>query len=85
MLLESAGVPVPNGRSVSDAEDAWAAARELGGPVVVGPRDGNQGKGVAVNLSSREEIMAAYAVAVEFRDDVMVERYLPGPRLPRCW
>ena len=78
MLLESAGVPVPNGRSVSDAEDAWAAACELGGPVVVKPRDGNQGKGVAVNLSSREEIMAAYAVAVEFRDDVMVERYLPG-------
>ena len=46
--------------------------------MVVKPRDGNQGKGVAVNIATREEVMAAYAVAVEFRDDVMVERYLPG-------
>ncbi|HJW02819.1 MAG TPA: cyanophycin synthetase [Azospira sp.] len=77
-LLRSAGVPVPIGRSVTDAEDAWVAAQEVGVPVVVKPRDGNQGKGVAVNLRTKEEVLAAYAVASEFRDDVMVERYLPG-------
>jgi cyanophycin synthetase len=78
MLLHAAGVPVPLGRSVKDAEDAWKAAQELGGRVVVKPRDGNQGKGVAVNIASREEVMAAYQVAASYRDDVMVERYLPG-------
>jgi cyanophycin synthetase len=30
-LLRAAGVPVPLGRSVTDADDAWLAAREIGG------------------------------------------------------
>ena len=44
-LLHAAGVPVPKGRPVDDVVDAWAAACEIGLPVVVKPRDGNQGKG----------------------------------------
>ena len=77
-LLDAAGVPVPKGRPVSDAEDAWAAACELGGPVVVKPRDGNQGRGVAANIESREQVIAAYAAAREISNDIMVEQYLPG-------
>ena len=77
-LLEAAGVPVPKGRPVSDAEDAWTAARELGGPVVIKPRDGQQGKGVAANIESREDVQAAYEVAHEVSPNVMVERYLSG-------
>jgi len=77
-LLRAAGVPVPEGRPVFSAEDAWAAAQEVGVPVVVKPLDGNQGKGVTVNLREREEIMRAYEVANGFRDEVLVERFLPG-------
>ena len=77
-LLEAAGVPVPNGRPVSDLEDAWAAMCEIGQPVVVKPRDGNQGKGVTVNIETREHLEAAYAAAAEISDDVMVERFIPG-------
>lgn len=77
-LLQAAGVPVPIGRPVVDAEDAWAAAQEIGLPVVIKPRDGNQGKGVAVNLKTQEEVIAGFNNALEFRDDIMVERYLPG-------
>jgi cyanophycin synthetase len=77
-LLEIAGVPVPRGRPVADAEDAWVAALEIGGPVVVKPRDGNQGKGVAANIESRERILAAYASAREISSGVLVEQYLPG-------
>jgi len=77
-LLDAAGVPVPLGRSVRDAEDAWAAACEIGLPVVVKPKDGNQGKGVTVNITSREQLLAAYHVATSFRDGILVERYLPG-------
>jgi len=77
-LLHAAGVPVPLGRPVSSAADAWAAAQALGGPVVVKPQDGNQGKGVTVNVSTREQVEAAYENAHQYRDDVLVERYLPG-------
>ncbi|MFC5513820.1 cyanophycin synthetase [Massilia jejuensis] len=77
-LLDAAGVPVPLGRVVADPDDAWAAAQEIGLPVVVKPKDGNQGKGVTVNITTKEQITAGFHSAAEFRDDVLVERYLPG-------
>lgn len=77
-LLQAAGVPVPAGRSVSDADDAWAAAFEIGLPVVVKPRDGNQGKGVTVNIVARDHLDIAYAAATEISTEVMVERFIPG-------
>jgi len=78
MLLDAAGIPVAMGRPVANAEDAWIAAREIGGAVVVKPRDGNQGKGVGVNLTSREQVQAAYALAAEISSEVLVERFIPG-------
>ena len=77
-LLHSAGVPVPLGRPVKSEEDAWAAAQELGGPVVVKPLDGNQGKGVTVNVETREQVIAGYRNARHYREEILVERYLPG-------
>ncbi|MBW8897936.1 MAG: cyanophycin synthetase, partial [Massilia sp.] len=77
-LLEAAGVPVPSGRVVSDPDDAWAAAQEIGMPVVIKPKDGNQGKGVTVNVTTRAALDAGFAAASEFRDDILVERYVPG-------
>jgi cyanophycin synthetase len=77
-LLHAAGVAVPTGRPVEDEDDAWAAALEIGLPVVVKPQDGNQGKGISVNLTSEEQVRRAYQVAVSFFDDIMVEKYLPG-------
>ena len=77
-LLSAAGVPVPAGRAVKDPEDAWAAALEIGLPVVVKPNDGNQGKGVTVNITTRDHLLKAYAVATEFRHDILVEKYMPG-------
>ncbi|CDG84286.1 cyanophycin synthetase [Janthinobacterium agaricidamnosum NBRC 102515 = DSM 9628] len=77
-LLDAAGVPVPMGRVVSDPDDAWAAANEIGLPVVIKPKDGNQGKGVTVNITTRDQLTAGFHAASEFRDDILVERYLPG-------
>lgn len=77
-LLHAAGVSVPAGRPVTNEDDAWMAAQEIGLPVVVKPQDGNQGKGISVNLSSEEQVRRAYRVAIEFRDDILVEKYLPG-------
>lgn len=78
VLLSAAGVPVPDGRSVSTAEDAWKTAQEIDAPVVIKPRDGNQGKGVAVNMKTEDEVKTAFAAAYEICEDVVVERYLPG-------
>ena len=83
-LLDAAGVPVPNGREVFDIEDAWAAVIEITGssetivPVVVKPKDGNQGKGVTVNINTREQLNIAYAAAAERSPEVLVERFIPG-------
>ncbi|MDQ8022776.1 MAG: cyanophycin synthetase, partial [Moraxellaceae bacterium] len=77
-LLLAAGVPVPNGRPADNLEDAWAAMQEIGGAVVVKPQDGNQGKGVTVNITSREQLERAYAAAAEISSEVLVERFLPG-------
>jgi cyanophycin synthetase len=77
-LLQAVGVPVPQGRPVSDAEDAWKEAEELGPPVVVKPQFGNHGRGVAVNLTTREQVVRAYAEAREHGEGVVVERYVPG-------
>ena len=77
-LLDAAGVPVPLGRTVQNAEDAWVAALEVGLPVVVKPKDGNQGKGVTVNITSHEQLLGAYKIAEEYGSDVLVERFLPG-------
>ena len=77
-LLQAAGVPVPCGRPVDNAADAWAAACEIGVPVVVKPQDGNQGKGVTVNLTTREQVETAYETAFRISDEVLVERYLTG-------
>ncbi|HEY0984046.1 cyanophycin synthetase [Schlesneria sp. T3-172] len=77
-LLDAVGVPVPKGRPVSSAEDAWAAAQEIGLPVVIKPQDGNQGRGVACNLNSREQVVAAYASALEEGDEIICEKFAHG-------
>ncbi|MBY4598561.1 cyanophycin synthetase [Ottowia caeni] len=76
-LLHAAGVPVPMGRPVSNLEDGWSAALELGLPVVVKPQDGNQGKGVTVGVADRKHFEIAYEAAANY-GGVMVESFLPG-------
>ncbi|MGT2505626.1 cyanophycin synthetase [Cupriavidus basilensis] len=77
-LLESCGVPVPEGRLVESAADAWDAAEDIGLPVVVKPYDGNHGRGVFTNLTTREEVETAYGVAIDEGSGVIVERFVPG-------
>jgi cyanophycin synthetase len=77
-LLRAVGVPVPEGRPVESAEEAWAAAQEIGVPVVVKPRKGNQGRGVSVRLTTREAVMSAFEIAVTHDGEVMVERQVEG-------
>ncbi len=77
-LLQSCGVPVPEGRIVSSPQDAWDAAQDIGIPVVVKPSDGNHGRGVSTDLKTRDEIEAAYRLADAEGSEVIVERFIPG-------
>lgn len=77
-LLQSCGVPIPEGRVVHSPEEAWEAAQDIGLPVVVKPSDGNHGRGVTLDLHERESIEAAFHVAQPEGSEVMVERYIPG-------
>src|SRR5690606_22012581 len=77
-LLQSCGVPVPEGRLVTSAEDAWEAACEIGVPVVVKPYDGNHGRGVFTNVMTREEVESAWQIAIEEGSGVIVERFVQG-------
>ena len=76
-LLHAAGVPVPLGKPVESMEEAWEVAQKVGLPVVLKPQDGNQGKGVTVNITDRAQLEEAYRNAAE-HGTVMVERFLPG-------
>jgi cyanophycin synthetase len=76
-LLHAAGVPVPLGQPVNSIEEAWEVALKVGLPVVVKPQDGNQGKGVTVNITDRAQLEEAYRNAADY-GTVMVERFLPG-------
>ena len=77
-LLATAGVPVPQGFEVTSPEEAWRAAGKIGLPVVIKPKNGNQGKGVTVNITTHEQLLAAYAAAAEYDDEILVERFMPG-------
>ena len=77
-LLASCGVPVPEGEIVSSATEAWEAAQDIGLPVVVKPSDANHGRGVSLDLNTREQVEAAFAIAEPEGSDVMVERYVRG-------
>jgi cyanophycin synthetase len=79
-LLQSCGVPVPEGSLVRSAAEAWEEAQDIGLPVVVKPYDGNHGRGVSLNLMTQTDVEAAYHLASRKGDSesVLVERYVTG-------
>ncbi len=77
-LLGEASIPVPHGTVVRSAEEAVSALGELSPPLVVKPLDGNQGKGVSMELRTEEDIRRAFETASRFCDQVLVEEQLMG-------
>ena len=77
-LLAACGVPVPDGRVVASADEAWEAAQDIGLPVTVKPSDGNHARGVTLELSEEATVRAAFALAEPEGSEVIVERFIPG-------
>ncbi|HHW49129.1 MAG TPA: cyanophycin synthetase [Clostridiaceae bacterium] len=77
-ILMDNDIPVPYGDIAYTEQSAIALAEYIGYPVVVKPYDGNQGKGVALNLSTREQVREAFTEAIKFSKAVIVEKYIKG-------
>ena len=77
-LLGEHRIPVPFGRVVYSEISAVMAARQIGMPVVVKPMDGNQGKGVFLNLKTDGQIRDAFREASRYSGGILVEQFVAG-------
>jgi cyanophycin synthetase len=77
-MLASCGVPVPEGRVVESADQAWEAALDIGLPVVIKPTDANHGRGVSLDLTQEADVRAAFDVAEPEGSEVIVEKFIKG-------
>jgi cyanophycin synthetase len=77
-LLAAAGIPVPDGIVAWSAEEAAAAAEEIGGLVVVKPLGGSHGAHVTIGVRTAVQAAAAYTKATAVGAAVLVEAMLPG-------
>jgi GNAT-family acetyltransferase (TIGR03103 family) len=79
-LVEAAGVRVPDEIEASDMS-AVGAMLEKHGSLVVKPARGEQGRGVAVDLDSLEDVERALEAARQHSDRVLVESFHRGEDL----
>lgn len=79
-LLARAGLSVPGQQNAAGAA-ANAAFLAEHGAVVVKPVEGEQGKGISVNLTTSEEVERAIARARQICDSVILEQYCAGQDL----
>jgi cyanophycin synthetase len=77
-ILREAGLPVPLNRLAGDLKAALSAADELGYPVVVKPVDRDQGIGVAVGLTTPDEVRKAFSMAKRHSEHILVEKHVEG-------
>lgn len=77
-LLTQCGIPVPEGRQVKNADEAWEAAQDIGLPVVVKPLDGNRGWGVSLDVGTEAGVRNAWAAAEKEGSGVLIERFIRG-------
>lgn len=71
-------IPVPYGKIVFSEISALMVANQIGLPVVIKPFDGNQGKGVHLNLCRDHEIKEAFRDASKYSNGIIVEKYVTG-------
>jgi cyanophycin synthetase len=79
-LLAAAGLPVPRSEMVRTEEEAMAAARRIGFPVVLKPLDGNHGRGVGLDLRDEDAVRAwvPRAQAESPRGVLQIESFVTG-------
>jgi cyanophycin synthetase len=77
-LLSGNGIPVPLGVVVHNRKELLEQLPLLEFPLVIKPVDGNHGRGITANITTREGALKAYRLARAVSDDVIVENYIEG-------
>ena len=77
-FVAAAGVRVPEQISADDGDNAVETFLDRHGKVVVKPARGEQGRGIAVGLSTPEDVTAAIETARSVSDAVLLEEYVAG-------
>lgn len=77
-ILSTNKIPVPYGKVVYSQVSAVMAANQIGMPVVIKPFDGNQGKGVHLDLKNEADIKSAFVEASKYSNGIIVEQYIEG-------
>lgn len=77
-IMSEYGIPVPEGKVVSSENELLQYCMSIGFPVVIKPNYGSHGIGVSINLKTPEEALAAYKIACEYEDTILVEKFVKG-------
>ncbi|MDD2497355.1 MAG: cyanophycin synthetase [Desulfitobacteriaceae bacterium] len=77
-ILKDHGMPVPMGDVAYTEESTVIIGEHLGYPLVVKPYNGNQGKGVVLNIWNEGQLREAFREAIKHSNGVIVERQVRG-------
>ncbi|HTE01843.1 MAG TPA: cyanophycin synthetase [Mucilaginibacter sp.] len=77
-LLQEQAIPVAKGITISSTDGVDEAIRKVGFPLVFKPLDGNHGRGISINIKTKEEAINAYEHAAKISRKVIVERFITG-------
>lgn len=77
-ILRRAGLPCPEHVLARNAQQALAAAADLGWPVVVKPANRDRGEGVTVGVKNEAQLEAAFGQARSWSPRVLIERQVTG-------
>lgn len=77
-FLHKANIPVPEGEVIFAIDDLDEAIEKTGFPLVIKPNDGNQGKGVSLNILTHEEAVSAFHKAKCYSSAILVEKFFRG-------
>jgi len=77
-LLSSLGIPVPEGYTAQNIDEAMRIIASIGYPVVVKPLTGNHGRGITTHINTGEELKIAFQIAAKVCGTVLIEKFLVG-------
>lgn len=77
-LLEQAEIPVPKGEIIRSEEGLESALRRIDFPIVIKPIDGNHGRGITTNITTKENAIIAFHAAKDVSRSVIIEKYITG-------
>lgn len=83
-ILFRQSLPVARGGKARNSLEVLLEASNIGYPVVLKPRYGNQGKGVFVNIKDEKELIDVYKNLKEDYEEIIIEKYITGKDFRVC-